>query len=399
MPRKEIMVCIFLMLLTVFSGGLYFYGEYRVKGKAEQVAEKKSDGMVPVEQAFDYEKVLKKKYDNLEFGKDFALKPVKEIHSDLVKLGGANPEQKRIPEVFQTILKTHGLQKSYDEKKIVWKEEQYAPPCTSYYDKNLEIGVAYDGGGYFGYHLKEDEMDMEEEMKESYFLLKSHGGKSWKLSEGTLSEGELKTLVEKESRLYAEKLGFSINVIPARTVLYEVEQGESRLSVDFQMLYDGVPLVDIHPADEHSVVAEDYVELLTGNCALNGNKQENIFKFYVNCGIGHIEPWKKGKRIPRIFSFSEATDRVNQMLSSYRRYPVQYAALEYMAIPSERFRQEHEWEIDEQGEEEEKKDANEEWDLKLVPCFAFYFDADIDQQEVAAYVNALTGEVSFICNQ
>ena len=395
MHKKEIHICIFLMAVVLLVGGGFLFrdisGERR---EAKRTETKKDEGMVSLAEAFDAERVLGKTYDNLQFPKDLQVRKREALCADTVYAPNLQAQNtKNCACFFKARLKRQGLFDTYSEKNIIFEKNTY-PLGESYYDGD----DIYEGVGCTGFFTANARSvsTNSEDYKEIFLMQEKHENKKFKLENGEVSVDEAAALAEREMELCLEELGYSCEVKVHKIIVYEDKKHRTVLTVLFQQSYGGIPITDVH--DRHPEEGDQYLERAAGWADITGPEKEDIAG--ITFSEGCLEQYEK-KELDKILPFSRAAEELNTYLAKYRGYQVREAALEYRLLRNGNLQEDGKM-----GNGEKMQHRKEvPWattcsydSYRLVPCWTFCMDMTYEK-EIVAYVNALTGEVKFICNQ
>ncbi|MDF2611633.1 MAG: hypothetical protein K0R92_3107 [Lachnospiraceae bacterium] len=318
-------------------------------------------------------------YDNLEFTTDFTINMPESI--GLLRLKQTEHFFKRNPNILDQFVDNIN-----PDVKIV--TDGFYPPALEYQDiKGKESFSAGDNG--FFYHenekydtwLKIKNNDLGDfTLYDTIYLQINASNQTFQWENNVIT---LDSIVEKGTS-YGNELSLSYNDmdwIPQEVKVYQYKNGEFFFEVAYTKAYHEVLLFYNDWGNNTNARKEPYVHFYQPYVVLDSNLEV----ISTNNLTGIIEYMDTKEPYDEIITLEYATNALSTLLSSYRKYEIQWISLEYRLV----------YETDDGSNENVRNTAFPGKIYETRPCWTFYLKSNSNIPAFAT-VDCVTGYIEFV---
>lgn len=317
--------------------------------------------------------VMSDSYSNITFEYNFDInKPGEIAQNKFIQVSNFNDNYLEVIKSF--------VGNSFDEKNIYWND-RLDPPGPQYDDKEKDIHFGMGNDGFYYYSHNEFLINISNGIYievERIPLRIEYEDHSYVLIDGEMKISEA---IERAEVCAEELKSFSkdIELIPSEVIVYQTDDGYYVYNILFTKSYNNLYFSNYF-YDYYSI-KDKFIMALETEILIESKEKPGV----IRNASGIIEYVETVKKYDEIITFECATKLVENLLSSYTKYKVQYVNLETKL------------KLLGKGENYDPTDYTAGNIYLSKPCWVFYLDLT-PNKEVYVTVDLESGEVDFIKN-
>ncbi|SFR56746.1 hypothetical protein [Anaeromicropila populeti] len=332
-----------------------------------------------------YEQVKSNTYDNLNFSTDFSINMPEEI--GLLTFKQTEHFYDNNKELLNQFVK------NVNTDLIMETDANAYMTGMQYNDvkKNESFSICNNGFFFYEKYKYSDWINVENRdlvdytLMDEIFMRKTNQNYTTETYDWNHKTFTLSDVIQTASNYVKEMASpyDTMDWIPENIKIYQYTSGEFFFRLAFTKSYKDVHLFYNNWGNKANTMKEPYVRVYQPILVMDSS----LKVFFIDNYPGIIEYVETKETYDKIITLEYATEKLSELLSSYRRYSVQWISLEYRLIL--------EGGIVSGDTINDTSVAGNVYEAR--PCWTFYLNNDPNNL-IFAMVDCVTGEIEFVCN-